>query len=461
MRTCWIVLLVSLFGCSSSYGRPADYSPVDLWTPPPREPAPPPESSAALPAVLNVQTAVEFALSENPGLKAAFMRVEAARARLAASKSFYYPTLDGQAGYLRTFKVPEDRSFGGFTAENTGFNTIGLRAAWILFDGLSREYRVKAARLGVEESRAMNDDARRLLRQAVEGAFFDALGAAENVRIADADLTFEKELLEETSKRYDAGDRSLSDRLNFEVRVQTAITRLTTAQSLLRTLKFVLAELLNLKAGAFPDTIRLASLEEEAPALLACPDVEALVKEGLRNRPDLGAARVAVERGEAEVGVADGSWWPTVSLVGEIGRQRYGSAHYEPRDVGSSISLDATWNLFSGGASLAAHREALANQKAAGSTLAQVRNRIVSEVRQAVEAVVTAQKQIAAQRERLQLTRQTRNLVRKEYDAGSATLVRLNEAQHDFVVTEAQMAAERVNLRIAWSGLRAAAACYD
>jgi len=409
-----------------------------------------------LPDVLDVETAVEIALSKNPGLESAFMRVEAARARLTASKSSYLPGLDGQVGYSNTFEVPQQRGVPGINQETELHNTIGLRATWLLFDGLSREYRLKAASLGVDESRAMHDDVRRLLKQAVEGAFFDALGAAEGVRIAEADLAFQKELLEETTKRYNAGARSLSERLNFEVRVQTALTSLVQARSLLQTLRVILAELLDLKDGEFPASVNLAALNEESTVELSAPDANTLVKEGLKHRPDLGASRTAVARTEAEVGVVDSSWWPNLTLVGEIGRMRFGNAHYRSEDTGSSVSLDATWNLFSGGASLAGHREALADQRAAEAALAETRNRVISEVRQAVEAVVTAQQQMAAQREKLRLTRQTRDLVRKEYDAGHATLVRLNEAQRDYVVSEAELASERVNLRIAWSRVRAA-----
>lgn len=457
MRVFWVFLLAGLFGCSSPWGQPASYSPGSLWTPSARTCGPDSggESGPVLPDVLDVEKAVEIALSKNPGLENAFMRVEAARARLAASKSSFLPGLDGRIGYSNTFEVPQQRGVPGINQE-TELHSIGLRATWLLFDGLSREYRVKAASLGVEESRAWHDDARRLLKQAVEGALFDALGAIEGVRIAEADLAFQKELLEETTKRYNAGARSLSERLNFEVRVQTALTSLVQARSRLQILKVILAELLDLKGGSFPASVTLAALNDENAVELAAPEPQALVKEGLEHRPDLGASRAAVARTEAEVGVADGSWWPNLALVGEIGRMRFGNAHYRSQDTGSSISLDATWNLFSGGASLAGHREALADQRAAESALAETRNRIISEVLQAVEAVVTAQKQMTAQQEKLRLTRQTRDLVRKEYDAGHATLVRLNEAQRDYVISEAELASERVNLRIAWSRVRAA-----
>jgi len=70
--------------------------------------------------------------------------------------------------------------------------------------------------------------------------------------------------------------------------------------------------------------------------------------------------------------------------------------------------------------------------------------------------VLAAQQQVVTQREKVKLTRETRDLVRKEYDAGHESLVRLNEVQRDFVVAEARLASERVALRTARSGLRTA-----
>ena len=460
MRSPWLLLplLALATGCWTRLGQPDAFEAGSRWEPPVHLAAsatPPPAAEQALPDVLDLDAAVRIALEENPSLRTAFMRVEAAKARLTSSWTVYSPVIDGVALYSKTFQVPRQRSVPGINQE-TEFYRYGLRGTWLLFDGLAREYRVRAAEFGVTESKAVHDDARRLLRQAVEAAYFAALGAVEGVRIAEADLAFEKELLDETAKRHRAGDRSLSDKLNFEVRVRTAESNLIAVQSRLRTLRVALAELLGIENGRLPERVQVDILEVETEEDLAEPVADALVREALENRPDLGGAVAAADRRRAEVGATDSGWWPALALVGEIGRERFGNAHFRSEDTASSVSLQATWNLFSGGSRLAAHREAVANQRAAEAELAQVRNQVISEVRQAVEAVLAAQQQVVTQREKVKLTRETRDLVRKEYDAGHESLVRLNEVQRDFVVAEARLASERVALRTARSGLRTA-----
>jgi outer membrane protein TolC len=456
----WVPLFAALGGCGTALGTPTEFKASELWAVPPEldiSAAPEAAKTDHLPDVLDLPSAIRIALEENPNLKTAFMRVEAAKARMAATVAPYFPVIDATAGWTRTFNTPIQRTIPGFNQEADLWQAR-LRASWLIFDGLTRAYRVKAAGYGVEESEAAHDDARRLLKVAVETAYFDALGAIEDLRIADAELAFQRELLEETAKRYRAGDRSLSDKLNFEVGVQTALGLRIDVKARLASLRVALAELLGLEGGRLPARVELDKLLEETPEELAPLHVDRLVKDALEHRPDLGGLVAAAERTRAEVNAANGTWWPSLSMVGWMGRERFDDPHLRTEDTSTSLALEATWNLFSGGLRLAAHKEAVANQRAAEANLADVRNRVIAEVRRAGVAVTAAQKQVEVQREKVRLTRETRDLVRKEYDAGKQSLVRLNEVQRDFIVARARLVEARVSLRTAWARLRAAVA---
>jgi len=62
--------------------------------------------------------------------------------------------------------------------------------------------------------------------------------------------------------------------------------------------------------------------------------------------------------------------------------------------------------------------------------------------------VVTAQTQVALQRDNVDLVQRTRDLVGKEYNAGQGSLVRLNEAKKDLTTAQSNLAL--VALRQAW-----------
>lgn len=452
-----LVAVAFLAGCIMPSG-PAPYAPRGTWEPDPEQGtyAIAYDALPALPDALDVDTAVEIALVGNPSLETAFMRVEAAKARVAAAKSAYLPTIDAVARYSKDFEVSQQNAFG-FALPTGPTYSVALRGSWVLFDGLAREYRIRAARLGVKESRAARADARRLLRQAVESAFYDTLGAEESVRIAEADLGFERDLLDETTKRQRRGDSALSDKLNLETRVESAVARVEAERSRLRTLRHSLAELLGARDGLIPERTRLVPLDDAEAEERGAPDESILIRDALRRRPDLAVTEAAFERAAADAEAANADWYPRLAVSGEAGRNRFGNARFTSNNTATNVGVEATWNLFAGGATAAGRREAVANRQVARAQRAEARNRIIAEIRRSVEAVRNAQRQLEIVERQRGLAERTRDLVRKEYASGNASLVRLNEVQRDFAVAKANVVAERVNLRTAWSALRAAA----
>ena len=79
-----------------------------------------------------------------------------------------------------------------------------------------------------------------------------------------------------------------------------------------------------------------------------------------------------------------------------------------------------------------------------------------SEVREAAISVIASQRQLALQRSNVELVQRSRDLVEKEYAAGQASLVRLNEAQRDLTAAHGRLALALVSLRQAWYDLETA-----
>ena len=79
--------------------------------------------------------------------------------------------------------------------------------------------------------------------------------------------------------------------------------------------------------------------------------------------------------------------------------------------------------------------------------------RVASEVREAIANVETAQRELLLQRNNAELVKRNRDLVDKEFNAGQASLVRLNEAQRDLNQATSQLALARVGLRQTWKNL--------
>ena len=409
-----------------------------------------------LPAPLTSADAARIALERSPNLLAARSRIAAASAAVTQARAGYYPSIDLNAGVSRTRQSLQAFNIPGFQGTNryTTYST-SLSADWILFDGLAREARVTGRKAVVLQSLAAFDDVRRLLIQSIELAYNNALLAQESIRTAEADASFNKSLLEETRVKVDAGQAALSERLNFEIRVNTAQSQLVTARSELRLALTVLAELMGLPESMTIDQLKLEPFDREMSEPADRHSEVAEVAYALQNRPDLDALRHAITASEASLDEAESGNLPTLFAQGRYGYQRNDDTHFSDNYLTMTGSLNLAWNLFGGFSNAAASRAAEALTDEARKALATRWLAVISEVRQAVTQVETARQQLSLRRKNYELTLETRDLVYKEYRAGQASLVRLNEAQRDLTEADALFSRARIGLRYSIENLNA------
>lgn len=413
--------------------------------------------------VLDLAAAGKIALADNPSLQAAQARVVQAQERVWQARSTYWPWLDATASASRV--ALSDNDYQTNLAYARLFNPIAavkdpeeyykaqLAASWVLFNGFERKFANAAARYGESQSESAHQEAKRLLLAAVAASYFAAQLALENISIAKADEIFNQRQFLEAKVRRQVGTGSLSDELNFEIRVNSAKTERIEAERVYEAAMFGLAALLGIPDAIFPAGLKLAELENETPAELTPPDSEPLIDYARLHRPDILQSDFALKQAAAETKIARARFFPTVNLSASVDGDRSGSAHFEQDDFGNTIGAYLSYNLFSGGANLAKLNEAKAKQTEAAKTLQNAMIQVSSEVHTAVSKLNSVQNQVVLQRSNTALVRRTRDLVEKEYAAGQGSLVRLNEAQRDLITAQSRLSLALVSLRQAWFDL--------
>jgi outer membrane protein TolC len=235
--------------------------------------------------VLNLETAQKIALEKNPSIAAAQERVRQAKERISQARSAYWPQVNASLAISRVelSKNAGQTPFAGLGSSNVSFlsvespqdyYTADLIASWVLFDGFERKFNVSEAKFQYQETRAAQNDAYRLLLSAVSQAYFRALLARENIRIAEADQVFNQRQLEEAQARQRIGTGSLSDVLNFQVQINTAKSGIIGAQESYRIALYILAALLGQTDDFFEAEVKPADLKEETAEELQLPDPE-------------------------------------------------------------------------------------------------------------------------------------------------------------------------------------------
>ncbi len=411
----------------------------------------------AVSGVLDLQTAQQIALAGNPSLQAAQARIEQAQARLGQARSLYFPSLDSSITASATELSNRTMALLPPGADDTAeLYEANLTATWLVFDGFGRKFRTAAARSGKAQTEQVMRETQRLLLGGVATAYYNVQLARESIAIAKADEAFNQRLLREAQARKRVGTGSLSDELNFQVRVRTAKTSLIQAEGRRRVALIALAELMGIPDANLPLDLQVAPLPAEGPEELELPDLDSALKFGLEHRPDLLQRRYRVKQTEAGVGLERSDYIPTVSALGSLDGQRPEDGHFEEDDFSATIGVGLNYNIFSGGRRKAELHEAKALKTEAERLRRQAELAVASEIRRAHQNLITAQEALALQRETTQYVERNRELVEKEYTAGQGSLVRLNEAQRDLIAQRSRLAVSRVGLKQSVHDLRTA-----
>ena len=414
--------------------------------------------------VLDLQTAQRLALKGNPDLAAAMSRIEQARARVSQAVAAWWPTLDvnGQYGRVRRSDIAYELikkypSSPGISNDRTyDEGKASLQATWLLFDGFYRSFKQQQAEFNQKTLTAAHRDSQRLLTNAVADAFLNAQLSQTNVDIAAADEKFYLSQLRDAENRYEVGVGPWGDVLNIKVQLNSAKTSLLLNQRQFEAAGYGLAALMGIPEASFPKGVRLAVLDKDFKIDGLAKDAETLIKEALALRPDIRQLEMRKKEAEAGAGQAEAPFYPKVQLSGSVNGNRQGDVHLTGDDFGNTIAMSVSWNLFSGGADKARLFEARQKGREVGYTLASLRNNVAAEVRQDLALLAAAEEQVRLQRDSVELVKENRELARNEYEAGEASLVRLNEAQRDLTTTYSRLAQALVGYHKARQKLLAA-----
>ena len=428
------------------------------WSGEEQEPAGPDFSGIE---VLDLETAQRIALKGNPGIVAAGARLEQARARVKQAVAAWWPSLDVTATAARTRRSDSGYELANLPSQSTdrtyNSSAAGLQATWVLFDGFFRSFKQEQTEFGEKSWAAARRDSQRLLVTAVAEAFLNAQLAQTKVKIAEADKKFYTKQLLDANNRFEVGTGSWGDVLNIKVQLNSARTSSMFGKREYEAAGYGLAALLGVSDSIFPDTVRLAELDKDfKPTEVGEDDAQTLIDEALAARPDIHKLAMQVSEAEAVTGQAKAAFWPRVELGGTVNGAQQGDVVVTGDDFGNAVSLNAAWNLFSGGADKARLFEARQKKREISYSLADLRNRVASEVRQDIALLAAAREQVRLQRESVGLVEENRQLAESEYEAGSASLVRLNEAQRDLTTTYGRLAQSLVGYHLARQRLLAA-----
>ena len=258
---------------------------------------------------------IETALSENPTLQIAGLRILESRAVLGIADSGRFPQsqqVTGSAAYVKSrLKGGQavDRSLD-YSAYQASFD-IG----WELdFWGRFRRA-IESAESAFLASITAQQNVQVLLSAQVADLYYAYHTTVLRIGIARENAAIQKRSLEITQKVFEAGEGSELDLQQARSQYFSTVSTIPDQEATLVQIRNSLAALLGRPPGQLPE---LESIEAQLPTIdpVVIQDVPARL---LLRRPDIRTAAWQVATQSAQIGIAKADYYPAISLLGSIG----------------------------------------------------------------------------------------------------------------------------------------------
>jgi len=434
---------------------------------------------------LSLDEALSLARQNNRDLRQAKERLDATAAQIELARAPLLPTLAVQGKYTRNFQeasidlsqfgaaftglatatqasgvpnqAPLQAFIDGYKAANanvkpvvispldqldfTASATIPLVVPYA-YPGLEAANRTVAA---AKANYQVNEQS--VLVGAAQ-AFYAAAGTDELVAARTHAIEVAQKTLDNAKARLDAGVVNKVEVMRAEVVVIRA--------------KQALKETFDIREQAYRALTTLLVLTEPVkvapPAVESteiAPPVEQLAKDALELRPEMSANRKQLLASQSQTLSAKLRWAPSLSGFGLFRAFNYSG--FTGTNYSWAVGAQLDWLLYDGGVRDAQRHQAQAQEREARLRLDLIQAQLTDELFNARRAVDTKREALSAAQRNLALSKETLDLVRVQYDAGTATQLDLLTAQDTLINSEVGVAQARFDFSLSDIALRRAA----
>ena len=404
---------------------------------------------------LTLPDLVDLALCRNPATAAAWASVRSAAAGVGIARAADLPSLDVGIGptLSRTDSFRSQTFAGAGQTFATSSNstdlgsTASLALSYLIFDFGGRRARIDAARAAQASALAGFADTAQGIALNTVTAFNSVQAGRGAVTAAEASVTFARRSFDTARARELAGVATPADRLQASSALSQAELTLTQARGNLRTSEGQLSV-----AIALPPSTRLdlAAPPPLGSSDLLKTDVDRLIADAERLRPDIAVQRAQVAASDARVRVARSDTRPSVGASAQNNLSYADSVNdRNSASVGVTLSIP----VFNGYARTYAVTQAQANRDQAAALAEQTRQNAGLDVFTNYTALDTAIRSLGTARELIASALAAADIAQGRYKAGVGTFTDLLNAQSQLASARQQLVQADFNVRDAQARL--------
>ncbi len=394
---------------------------------------------------ITLDQAVDLAQRNNTQLQISLLQLQRAKASLREAQAALFPTLDLSTSITRSQSaqsqltseiraeqergLPPELRTESSDEPGTSFNGQA-QLIYNIFTSGRRSANIGAAE---EQVRLQEFDSMRQaeeIRLTVATNYYDLQEADENVRIAQSSVRNAEVTLRDAQALERAGVGTQFDVLRAQVTLANAQQDLSGALSQQRIRRSQLASTLNV-----PDALTVSAADPVRLAGLWNLPLENTIVLAYQNRPELQQQLAQRNISEQQRRLALAELGPQISLVASYNLLDQFDDSVSVTD-GYSVGLQATLNLFDGGAARARADQQRANIRIAETQFNDTRNQIRFQVEQAYSELRSNLDQVQTANIALEQARESLRLARLRFQAGVGTQTDVIAAENDLTRAE-------------------------
>ena len=312
--------------------------------------------------------------------------------------------------------------------------STSLSASMDLFTGFRRGAENRAAKAGQTAAEASLVDARFQQALATTNQFFNALAAAQLVKVRQASVRRAEEQLKVSVNKLLAGSATRSDTLRSRVTLGSANLDLIQAGTALATAEAELARLVG-------EPGRLQAADDSAFYRVVAPlDTVAIRTEAEATSPLVRSTMAEADAARAGLSAAKSAYWPSLTLGGSTSWNATGANDYELLNQ-RQLTLGLRWNLFDRFDRELSVTQQSADLDVADASAADARREVASQLTAALAQLDAARTQIDITQTSVVAATEDLRVQQERYRLGASTIVdvlssqeALNQAEVDVVV---------------------------
>jgi outer membrane protein TolC len=370
---------------------------------------------------LSLDQSLEIARRNNRELQVSLLQLESSRSSLREQQAALFPTLG--LSTVITKNQSDDFSSGtvinGQAQINYDLYTSGSRQAAIR----TAEEQVRSAELTVEQQSET-------IRLNVATQYYDLQQADANICISEKAVENARASLKDTKSLEEAGVGTRFDVLRSEVNLANTLQELENALSQKRIAQRQLVVTLGL-----PQSLTVSALDFVMPAGPWNLSLDDSIVLALQNRPELQQILVSRNQSEQRRRQALAQLGPQVSLIGTYNLEDTFKDNVPVNDT-YRLQVQASLNLFDGGASRARAATQKTNIAIAETNFASQREQIRFEVERFYSQLKANEKNIQTAEIAVKQAAQALELARLRFRAGVGTQTDVINSENDLTRSE-------------------------